>query len=408
MSETTSTSKKFIIAIFCIFLTTSLIFLLSYLQTMLLSKGFVSAAKCIEESLPITLTISTLFIGWFVFEQIINKSKKIPLQCDIELISPDDKRTTFDDVVMSNDLKNELKKGNLFMNTEDKDKKGISSGFSGFIFHGPPGNGKTLIARAIAGECKANFISVSGSDLIGRYIGHGAHTVRELFKLARKNAPCIVFIDEIDSVGSNRNTESNYHFRESLLQLMNEIDGFRKNNEKVTVISATNNLNNLDTALVRSGRLGKHVYIGNPNLDMRIEALKFYTKDLRLSSTDIITKVAKETEAFSFAKLEDLVKEAKLNLLAKNPKENILTISDIMDVLKAKESEGPMNSSLDLSDMLTKARISSMIRCRVKSMTTEKIISIIEEELPKVANLDALINVKEIQAEIQAMVPQKI
>ncbi|MBV0899287.1 MAG: AAA family ATPase [Wolbachia endosymbiont of Fragariocoptes setiger] len=413
MSKTISTSKKLIIAIFCIFLIISLAFLLSYLQTILLSQGFVLAANCIEESFPITLTISTLFVAWFVIEQVINKSKEVPLQCEIELADSDNKRTTFDDIVISDSLKKKLQ-----MYLCDKMDKNEREGMSklkidipsGFIFHGPPGNGKTFIARAIAGESNVNFISVSGSDLIGRYIGHGASTVHKLFKLARKHSPCIVFIDEIDSVGSDRNRESNYYFRESLTQLLAEIDGFKKNNKGIKVIAATNNFRSIDPALIRPGRLGEHVYIENPNLDMRIEALKFYTKDLRLSSTDIITKVAKETEGFSFAQLKDLVNEAKFNSLAKNSKENILTMSDMMDALKAEESEGliNINSSSDLSGILTKIRINPMIRHHVKLITNEKIVSIIKEEFAKVVNLDAVINVKEIQAEIQAIVPKDL
>ena len=386
MSETISTSKKFIIAIFCIFMIISLAFFLSYLQTILLSQGFVLAANYIKESFRIILTISALFITWFVVEQVINKSQEVPLQCEIELAGSDNKRTTFDDIVISDSLKK-----NLQMYLCDKMDKNEQEGISklkidipsGFIFHGPPGNGKTIIARAIAGESNVNFISVSGSDLIGRYVGHGASTVHELFKLARKHSPCIVFIDEIDSVGSDRNGKSNYHFCESLTQLLAEIDGFKKNNKGIKVIAATNNFNGIDHALIRPGRLGEHIYIKNPNLDMRIEALKFYTKDLRLYSRDIITKVAEKTEGSSFAELKSLVNKVKINLLKRSSTQNILTISDMMDVLKAEESEDPvnMNGSSDLSDIL--ARINPMVRHHVKAMTNQKLIQSFRKKLLK-------------------------
>ncbi|MDE5058246.1 AAA family ATPase [Wolbachia endosymbiont of Drosophila bocki] len=180
------------------------------------------------------------------------------------------------------------------------------------MLHGPPGNGRTLIARAIAGESNTNFISISGPEIIGVYIGHGAHAVRELFKIAKKYSPCIVFIDEIDAVAQKRSTANNsaYHCRESLTQLLTEIDGF-KSRKDIIVIGATNLIGGIDPALIRPGRLGQKVYVPNPNIEVRQRILELYMRGTKTDEKLNLQDIADKTEGYSGAELEQLVNEAK-------------------------------------------------------------------------------------------------
>jgi len=181
----------------------------------------------------------------------------------------------------------------------------------GILFYGPPGTGKTLTAKAIAGEAGVPFFSASGSDFIEMYVGVGARRVRTLFEKAKKNAPCIVFIDEIDAIGSIRGTSNNSEKDQTINALLDAMDGF-KNNTGIIVIAATNRLDSLDPALTRSGRFDRKIAIGLPDLEDRKELIDIYVKNKRLSSEISLEELAKITIGFSGADIETLLNEATI------------------------------------------------------------------------------------------------
>lgn len=291
-------------------------FLFAYMHTILLSKGYELAAHYVSQAMPFVLLVIFFFIAWFICDQVFSKVKEVELPISIELANSGDKKTTFADVIIDDSLKQQLQMICCDQMTEEMRKlfgnKSINS-LRGYILHGPPGNGKTLIARAIAGESNMNFISISGPELIGVYIGHGAHAVRELFKIAKKYSPCIVFIDEIDAVAQKRSTANNsaYHCRESVTQLLTEIDGF-KSRKDIIVIGATNLIGDIDPALIRPGRLGQKVYVPNPNIEVRQKILELYMRGTKTDEKLNLQDIADKTEGYSGAKLEQLVNEAKM------------------------------------------------------------------------------------------------
>ncbi len=198
----------------------------------------------------------------------------------------------------------------------------------GVIFHGPPGTGKTLMARAIAGEAGVPFYNVCGSDFVQMYVGVGASRVRELFDKAKHNAPCIIFIDEIDAIGMKRGYDTNSERDQTINALLNEMDGF-DGSEGIIIIAGTNKKEKLDDALIRPGRFDKHITINLPDLKDRYEILKIHSKNKKLASDIDLNHVAKMTIGFSGAGLETLLNEA--TILAVNRNQNVVTMKDIDD-----------------------------------------------------------------------------
>lgn len=191
----------------------------------------------------------------------------------------------------------------------------------GVLFHGKPGTGKTLLAKAVAGEAGVNFIGATGSEFINKYVGVGADNIRKLFNDARNKAPCIIFIDEIDAIGGKREEENNSERKQTIDELLTQMDGFKERND-IIILAATNNLEQLDLALTRPGRFDRTIYIGLPDVRGREAILKVHSRNKPLIDDVNLHEVAKRTTGFSGADLENLLNEAAI-LAARNNQEAI-------------------------------------------------------------------------------------
>ncbi|WP_408645624.1 ATP-dependent metallopeptidase FtsH/Yme1/Tma family protein [Tepidibacter formicigenes] len=220
-------------------------------------------------------------------------------------------KTTFKDVAGLEEVKEELVELVDFIKNPDKYKKMGAKIPKGVLFHGPPGTGKTLLAASVAGETNSAFFNTTGSEFVEKYVGVGAKRVRTLFEKARKEAPSIIFIDEIDAIGAKRHLESNNEKDQTLNQLLVEMDGFNKDTN-VIIIGATNRLDLLDEALLRPGRFDRHIYIGNPNYYTRCEILKVHTNDKPLDDSVNLEELAKKTHGLSGAHLSNIANEAAI------------------------------------------------------------------------------------------------
>ena len=224
------------------------------------------------------------------------------------------RKATFKDVAGADEEKEELQEIVEFLKNQQKFNSLGARIPHGVLLVGPPGTGKTLLARACAGEAGVPFYSISGSDFVEMYVGVGASRVRDLFDKAKKTAPCIVFIDEIDAVGRQRGTGlgGGHDEREQTLnQLLVEMDGFGAN-EGVIVVAATNRVDILDKALLRPGRFDRQVYVGLPDVKGREEILRVHTRNKPLAPDVVLKTIAKSTVGFTGADLENLVNEAAL------------------------------------------------------------------------------------------------
>ena len=232
----------------------------------------------------------------------------------VSSIPEGDKKVTFKDVAGADEEKEELQEIVEFLCDPEKYLKLGAHIPKGVLLVGPPGTGKTLLAKAVAGEAGVKFLSISGSDFVEMYVGVGASRVRDLFVQAKKDAPAIVFIDEIDAVGRQRGSGlgGGHDEREQTLnQLLVEMDGFGSN-EGVVVLAATNRVDILDPALLRPGRFDRQVYVGLPDIKGREEILKIHARNKPLAEDVDLGQVAKGTPGFTGADLENLLNEAAL------------------------------------------------------------------------------------------------
>lgn len=258
-------------------------------------------------------------------------------------------KITFADVAGIDEAKEELSEIVDFLRNPGKFQKLGGQIPKGCLLIGLPGTGKTLLARAIAGEANVPFFSISGSDFVEMFVGVGASRVRDMFEQGKKNAPCIIFIDEIDAVGRHRGIGlggGNDEREQTLNQMLVEMDGF-ESNEGVIIIAATNRPDVLDRALLRPGRFDRLITVSNPTVAGREEILKVHMKKIKHSDQVDAEIIARGTTGFSGAKLQNLVNEAAL-LAARNNKK--LVDMEDMEAAKDKVLMGVENRSLAISD----------------------------------------------------------
>ena len=261
-----------------------------------------------------------------------------------KLFMPSSIKENFNSVAGAAEAKEELQDVVDFLKNPQKYKRLGAKITRGVLLVGEPGNGKTLLARAVAGEATCPFYSVSGSDFIEVFVGIGAARVRDLFAQARKNAPCIVFIDEIDAVGRHRGNGlggGNDEREQTLNQLLTEMDGFETSDLPVIVLAATNRVDVLDKALLRPGRFDRRVDVPYPDLTSREQILRLHAANVKMSSKVDFNKVARGTPGFSGADLANLINEAAIIASKKNTKS--VTVDDLEDardkILLGKESK---------------------------------------------------------------------
>src|SRR5881398_3374037 len=265
------------------------------------------------------------------------------------LLSMQQKKVTFKDVAGVEEAKEELKEIIEFLKDPQKFQKLGGRIPKGVLLVGPPGTGKTLLARAIAGEANVPFFSISGSDFVEMFVGVGASRVRDLFEQGKKNAPCIIFIDEIDAVGRHRGAGlgGGHDEREQTLnQLLVEMDGF-ESNDGVILIASTNRPDVLDPALLRPGRFDRRVVVSRPDVRGREGILKVHTRKIPLGEDVDISVIARGTPGFTGADLANLVNEAALNAARYNKK--VVAMPDF-ELAKDKVLMGAERKSMVISN----------------------------------------------------------
>ncbi len=263
--------------------------------------------------LPLLLMLGLFF---FIMQQSQGGGSKVMQfgKSKARVIMDDKNKVTFNDVAGADEVKEELEEIVEFLKAPKKFNDIGAKIPKGVLLYGPPGTGKTLLAKAVAGEAGVAFFSISGSDFVEMFVGVGASRVRDLFEQAKKNAPCIIFIDEIDAVGRQRGAGvgGGHDEREQTLnQLLVEMDGFNSN-EGIIILAATNRPDILDPALLRPGRFDRQVTVDRPDVKGREEILKVHVRKKPLASDVDLAVIAKQTAGFTGADLANLVNEAAL------------------------------------------------------------------------------------------------
>ena len=286
--------------------------------------------------LPYVLVGLGLLLVWFLLMNRANGGPSAMSQftrANAHLGVPNKEKVTFADVAGADEEKAELQQIVDFLRDPKRFQQMGARVPKGVLLVGPPGTGKTLLARAVAGEAGVSFLSISGSDFVELYVGVGASRVRDLFDQAKKVAPAIIFIDEIDAVGRQRGAGlgGGHDEREQTLnQLLVEMDGFGKN-EGVIVLAATNRKDILDPALLRPGRFDRQIYVGSPDWHGREEILKVHAKDKPLADNVDLGVIAKATAGFTGADLANLLNEAAL--LATERRRHVIVMKDMEDAM---------------------------------------------------------------------------
>ena len=299
-----------------------------------------------ELILPLLSVGLVLLFVWAMFMSRANSSN--PLQnfgkARTVLGVPDDKKVTFADVAGADEEKEELQEVVDFLRDPEKFTAIGARIPHGMLLVGPPGTGKTLLARAVAGEAGVQFLSISGSDFVEMYVGVGASRVRDLFEQAKKVAPAIIFIDEIDAVGRKRGSGlggGHDEKEQTLNQLLVEMDGFSRT-EGVIVLAATNRPDILDPALLRPGRFDRQIHVGRPDVKGREEILKVHARNKKLDASVNLKTVARSTAGFTGADLSNLLNEAAI--MAARDNRPVLTMEDLNEALM-KITAGPAKKS---------------------------------------------------------------
>ncbi|MDD3840497.1 MAG: ATP-dependent zinc metalloprotease FtsH [Clostridia bacterium] len=302
--------------------------------------------------LPFAILLVLLLVFWFVFmQQAQGGGGKVMSfgKSRAKMHTDDKKRVTFSDVAGADEEKEELKEIVDFLKSP---KRYVELGAripKGILLMGSPGTGKTLLARAVAGEAGVPFFSISGSDFVEMFVGVGAARVRDLFDQAKKNSPCIVFVDEIDAVGRHRGAGlgGGHDEREQTLnQLLVEMDGFGVN-EGIIIIAATNRPDILDPALLRPGRFDRQVVVGVPDVKGREEILKIHSRGKPLAKSVDLSVLAKRTPGFTGADIENLMNEAAILSARKHKK--VVEMEELEEAI-TRVIAGPEKKSRIMSD----------------------------------------------------------